>query len=117
MFNHLVAATTNITNIRLAQCAFFLRVDNFSPDTPPQNVLQGRVGPSVTVRMTGFRQGVNVANAGVAAGSVATAASYNGLCTNLYNRWNALKNNRADFSVIYCHSSCHTNCHTSRGRR
>lgn len=117
VFNHLVAATFNITNIRLCAANFFLRVDNYSPDTPPQDVLVAIIGPSVTVRPTGFRQGFGVANAGVSAGSLATAASYNNFCTNLYNTWNSLKNNRADFNVIYCHSSCHTNCHTSRGRR
>jgi len=117
VFNHLVAATFNITNIRLSQANFFRTTDNFSPNTPPQNILQGSIGPSVTVRPTGFRQSVGVANAGVASGNIATAASYNGLCTNLYNRWNTLKNNRSDFNVIYCHTSCHTNCHSSRGRR
>lgn len=117
VFNHLVAATYNITNIRLSAANFYLTVDNFSPDTPPTNVFQATIGPSVTVRPTGFRQGFGVGNAGVSAGSLATAGSYNGLCTNLYNTWNSLKNNRSDFNVIYCHSSCHTNCHTSRGRR
>jgi hypothetical protein len=117
VFNHLVAATFNITNIRLSAANFFLRVDNFSPDTPPQDVFQGSIGPSVTVRPTGFRQGFGVANAGVSVGSLATAASYNNFCTNLFNTWSSLRNNRSDFNVIYCHSSCHTSCHSSRGRR
>jgi hypothetical protein len=117
VFNHLVAATFNITNIRLSAANFFLRIDNFSPDTPPQDILISSVGPSVTVRPTGFRQGFGVANAGVQAGNLATAASYNNFCTNLFNTWSSLRNNRSDFNVIYCHSSCHTNCHTSRGRR
>ena len=117
VFNHLTAATFNITNIRQSAANFYLRVDNFSPDTPAQDVYQGTIGPSITVRPTSTRQGVSVANGGVSGGNLATAGTYNTLCTNLYNRWNALKNNRSDFNVIYCHSSCHTNCHTSRGRR
>jgi len=117
VYNHLTAATRNLTHIRLCAANFYLTTDNFSPDTGAVNNYQGSVGPSVTVRPTSTRQGVGVGNAGVSAGSVATAASYNNLCSNLYNQWNALKNNRSDFNVIYCHTSCHTNCHTSRGRR
>ena len=118
VYNHLTAATRNITHIRLCQANFYRTTDNFSPNTGPVNVLQGSVGPSVTVRPISFRQGVGgVNNGGVASPNVATAASYNNLCTNMYNTWNSLKNNRSDFNVIYCHTSCHTNCHTSRGRR
>ena len=118
VYNHLNAATQNLTHIRLCQANFYQTTDNFSPDTAPVNVFQGSIGPSVTVRPISLRQGVGgVNNGGVASPNVATAASYNNLCTNMYNQWNALKNNRSDFNVIYCHTSCHTNCHTSRGRR
>ena len=110
VYNHLVAATYNITNIRLSAAFFYLNVNG-------SNVYQGAVGPSVTVRPTAYRQGFGVNNGGVTAGAVATAGTYNSLCTNLYNTWNSLKNNRSDFNVFYCHSSCHSNCHSSRGRR
>lgn len=112
VYDHLVAATYNITKIRQAQANFYLLLDG------GVYTLAGSVGPAVTVRNNNWLQTVSgVDNAGVSAGSTATAASYNDLCTNLYNTWNTLKENRADFRVNYCHSSCHSNCHTSRGRR
>lgn len=110
VYNHLVAATYNITNIRQSRANFYLNVNG-------SYQLQGSIGPSVTVRPTSTRQGFSVNNGGVSAGALATAGTYNSLCTNLYNTWNSLKNNRSDFNVFYCHSSCHTNCHSSRGRR
>lgn len=111
VYNHLNAATYNLTHIRQSAANFY-RNQNGS------YVYRGTVGPSITVRPTAYRQGVpNVNNAGVSAGSIAYAASFNNYCTNLYNQWNSLKNNRSDFNVYYCHTSCHSSCHSSRGRR
>lgn len=111
VYNHLNAATRNLTHIRNSQANFY-RNQNGS------NVFRGSVGPSITVRPTTTRQGVpNVNNAGVTAGNIAYASQFNQYCTNLYNQWAALRNNRSDFNVFYCHTSCHTSCHSSRGRR
>ena len=116
VYNHLNAATFNLTHIRNSAANFYRNQNG-------TNVFRGTIGPQITVRPTSQRQGVpNVNNAGVAAGTVAHAAtsialSYNQYCTNLYNQWVALRNNRSDFNVFYCHTSCHTSCHSSRGRR
>ena len=111
VYNHLNAATRNLTHIRQS-AAYFYRNQNGT------NVYRGVIGPRVTVRPTSQRQGVpNVNNAGVTAGNIAYASQFNQYCTNLYNQWNSLKNNRSDFNVFYCHTSCHTSCHSSRGRR
>lgn len=111
VYNHLNAATYNLTHIRQSRANFY-RNQNGSW------VYRGSIGPRVTVRPTGYRQGVpNVNNAGVYAGNIMYASQYNQYCTNLYNQWNSLKNNRSDFNVYYCHTSCHSSCHSSRGRR
>ena len=111
VYNHLNAATYNLTHIRQSRANFYRNQNG-------TNVLRGRIGPAVTVRPTSQRQGVpNVNNAGVTAGNIAYASQYNQYCTNLYNQWAALRNNRSDFNVFYCHTSCHTSCHSSRGRR
>ena len=111
VYNHLRDAAYNLTHIRQSRANFY-RNQNGSW------VYRGSIGPRVTVRPTSQRQGFpNVNNAGVSAGSIAYASSYNNYCTNLYNQWNSLKNNRSDFNVYYCHTSCHTSCHSSRGRR
>lgn len=111
VYNHLRDASYNLTHIRQS-AAYFYRNQNGSW------VYRGVVGPRVTVRPTSQRQGFpNVNNAGVSAGSIAYASSFNNYCTNLYNQWNSLKNNRSDFNVYYCHTSCHSSCHSSRGRR
>lgn len=113
VYNHLNAATYNLTHIRQSAANFYVQLD---PTTTTS--FQSTVGPSMTVRPTSVRQTVSgVANGGVAAGSLDYASSANNLCTNMYNQWAALSANRSDFNVIYCHTSCHTNCHTSRGRR
>lgn len=110
VYNHLNAATRNLTHIRNSRA-------NFYRDENGTNVLRGSV-TGVTVRPTSTRQNVpNVNNGGVSAGSTATAAGYNQYCTNLYNQWVTLRNIRSDFNVFYCHTSCHTSCHSSRGRR
>lgn len=111
MFNHMNAATYNLTHIR--NCTVnFIRTNDGGSVTTTATVT------GMTVRPTSVRQTVSgVANAGVVAGSVVSAASANNLCTNMFNKWNALKNNASNFNVSYCHSSCHTSCHTSRGRR
>jgi len=111
VYNHLNAATYNLTYIRNSAANFY-RNQNGS------YVYRGTIGPRVTVRPTSQRQGVpNVNNAGVTAGNIIYASQYNQYCTNLYNQWAALRNNRSDFNVYYCHTSCHTSCHSSRGRR
>lgn len=111
VYNHLNAATYNLTHIRNSAANFY-RNQNGS------NVFRGTIGPRITTRPTSQRQGVpNVNNAGVTASNIAYAAQYNQYCTNLYNQWQSLRNNRSDFNVFYCHTSCHTSCHSSRGRR
>lgn len=111
VYNHLNAATYNLTHIRQSAAYFYLNING-------SYSYRGVIGPRITVRPTSQRQGVPaVNNGGVSAGSIAYAASYNQLCTNYYNQWWALAQNRSDFGVYYCHSSCHSSCHTSRGRR
>lgn len=111
VYNHLNAATYNLTHIRQSGANFYLQLDGGA--TQLQTTVVG-----MTNRPTSQRQTVSgVANGGVAAGSVASAGSINSLCTNMYNKWAGLSANRSDFNVFYCHSSCHTNCHSSRGRR
>jgi len=111
VYNHLNAATYNLTHIRNSAANFYLNINggyNY----------RGTIGPRITVRPTSQRQGVpGVNNAGVTAGNIMYASQYNQYCTNLYNQWAALRNNRSDFNVFYCHTSCHTSCHSSRGRR
>lgn len=111
VYNHLNAATYNLTHIRNSAANFY-RNQNGSW------TFRGTIGPRVTVRPTSQRQGVaNVNNAGVVVNNIAYASQYNQYCTNLYNQWASLRNNRSDFNVYYCHTSCHSSCHSSRGRR
>lgn len=111
VYNHMKAAAYNLTHIRNS-AAYFYRNQNGS------YVYRGVIGPRITVRPTSQRQTMpNVNNAGVTSGNIAYASQFNNLCTNWYNQWNSLKNNRSDFNVFYCHTSCHSSCHSSRGRR
>ena len=111
VYDHLNAATYNITHIRLCRVRWYLNINGTYN-------LRGTSAIEETVRPTDQRQTVDaVANAGVSAGSLATAASFNDYCSNLYTKWGELRNNRSDFDLYYCHSSCHSNCHSSRGRR
>jgi hypothetical protein len=111
VYNHLNAATYNLTHIRMCRVTFRLNVNG-------SYVNQTTTAQALTVRPTSRRQSVSgVNNGGVSAGSLATATSYNNLCNNMFNRWNSLKNNQSNFTVSYCHSSCHTSCHSSRCRR
>jgi len=110
-YNHMKAATYNLTHIRNSRANFYLNING-------SNRYRGSVGPRITVRTTNLRQGVpNVNNAGVSRGNVMYASQFNNLCTNWYNQWQSLRNNRADFNYFYCHASCHSSCHSSRGRR
>ena len=111
VYNHLRDASYNLTHIRQS-AAYFYRNQNGSW------VYRGVIGPRITVRPTNRRQGFpNVNNAGIYAGNIAYASNFNQYCTNLYNQWWSLAQNRSDFNVYYCHTSCHTSCHSSRGRR
>lgn len=111
VYNHLNAATYNLTHIRNSAANFYRNQNG-------TNVFRGTIGPRITVRPTSQRQGVpGVNNAGVTAGNIIYASQYNTYCNNLYNQWAALRDNRSDFNVFYCHTSCHTSCHSSRGRR
>lgn len=112
VFNHLRAATYNLTHIRQCKVRWLRQID------PTTSTEERGSADGVTVRNVELRQTVpSTGRNGVDAGSTATAASFNNLCTELFNQWNTLKDNRADFDVIYCHNSCHTSCHSSRGRR
>jgi len=112
VYNHLIAASGNITNIRQCKVRWLRQID------PTTSTEERGSADGITVRDTGQRQTMTLVNSGgVTAGEVADAADFNNLCTNLFDAWNTLKDNRADFDVTYCHNSCHTSCHSSRGRR
>lgn len=112
VFNHLRAATYNLTHIRQCKVRWLRQID------PTTSTEERGSADGITVRDTGQRQTVPATGRnGVNAGSTATAASFNNLCSELFDQWNTLKDNRADFDITYCHNSCHTSCHTSRGRR
>lgn len=49
----------------------------------------------------------------VVAGQLVTAANFNNFVAQLYNKWDAYKNNTETYTFVYCHNSCHSNCHSS----
>ena len=111
VFDHLRASTYNLTHIRQCKVRWMRQNDD-------ETYTERGSADGITVRDTGQRQSVPATGRnGVEAGSTATAASFNNLCSELFDQWNTLKDNRADFDINYCHNSCHTSCHTSRGRR
>lgn len=112
VYNHLTAATGNLTNIRQCKVRWMRQID------PTTSTEERGSADGITVRDVGQRQTMTLVNSGgVTVGEVAHADDFNNLCTNLFNAWDTLKANRADFDVTYCHNSCHTSCHSSRGRR
>lgn len=112
VFNHLRAATYNLTHIR--QCKVRWRRQNDGNN----NYTERGSADGITVRKTDLRQSVPATGRnGVEATYNLSASSFNNLCSELFDQWDALKDNRADFDINYCHNSCHTSCHTSRGRR
>jgi len=111
VYLHLTAATGNLTNIRQCKVRWLRQNDGGT-------VTERGSADGITVRDTGQRQTMTLVNSGgVTEDEVAHAADFNNLCTNLFNAWDTLKDNRADFDITYCHNSCHTSCHSSRGRR
>ena len=111
VYNHMKAATYNLTHIRDNVTAFF-RNENGTYRLRysfPENVM---------VAPTAARQSVaDVTASNLYEGTVASASGYNQACTDFYNRWRVLRLNNYDIRVNYCHTSCHTSCHSSRGRR
>lgn len=111
VYLHLTAATGNLTNIRQCLVRWFILNDG-------STVTEVGRADGITVRDTGQRQTMTLVNSGgVTVDEIADAADFNNLCTNLFDAWDTLKDNRADFDITYCHNSCHTSCHSSRGRR